>query len=283
MFPSFLRQKLPLNKKYFEMKKLLKDSSLFTVCEEAKCPNRFYCFEKKSATFLLCGKYCTRKCSFCDISFSEKPLPLDPNEPKKIAALAKKLKLKHIVITMVSRDDLPDLGANHIATAIKEIKKENPQSIIEALVSDFQGKYDLLDIILKAKPHIFNHNIETVLRLSHKIRNRAKYETSLNNLKYVKEKNHKIYVKSGFMVGLGEFEKEVFQTIKDLYLHKCDIVTIGQYLQPSKKCVKVKKIIDPNSFKKYESFGSSLKIKYMYCGPFVRSSFNAEKFLTHLY
>ena len=278
-FPPWLRQKLPSNREYFKTKMLLESSNLHTVCEEAKCPNRFYCFEKKSATFLAHGKFCTRKCSFCDICFSSSPPPLDADEPKKIASAAKNLNLKHIVITMVTRDDLPDFGANHLSEIIKAVKLENPKSTIEVLTSDFQGKTSLLDIIISAKPHIFNHNIETTPSLSPKIRNKASYSLSLSVLRYVKEKDASIYVKSGMMLGLGEKEAEVKQTICDLKENKCDIITIGQYLQPSAKCIEVKEFISPETFKYYEDFGRSIGVKQMYCGPFIRSSFNAEEMI----
>lgn len=282
-FPPWLRQKLSANLEYSKTKSILDKASLHTVCEEAKCPNRFHCFEKKCATFLALGKYCTRKCSFCDISFSTSPSPPDILEPKKIAGAAKKLNLSHIVITMVTRDDLKDLGANHISEIIKEVKKGNPDSIIEILTSDFQGTPSLLDIIVEAKPNIFNHNIETTASLSHKIRNKASYLLSMQVLRYVKEKDSSIYVKSGLMVGLGEKEEEVKQTITDLKENRCDIITIGQYLQPSPKCIKVKEFIPLKAFKKYEDFGYSIGVKHMYCGPFVRSSFNAEKIVENIY
>lgn len=278
-FPSWLRLKLPKSKHYFEMKSLLKEAKIPTVCEEAKCPNRFICFEKKTATFLALGRYCTRKCSFCDIAFSSTPSEPDKKEPKKIAALAKTLSLKHIVITMVTRDDLPDLGASHIAEIIEETKTQNPDAKIEVLTSDFQGKTALVDIILKAKPDIFNHNIETTRSLTPKIRCKATYTTSLNVLRYIKQKDSSILVKSGFMVGLGETAEEIKNTIIDLKSVNCDIITIGQYLKPSNKCIDVKKYLSPDDFKKYEEFGRSIGVKHMLCDPFVRSSFNAEKII----
>lgn len=279
-FPPWLRQKLLPDKKYSKTKQVIDTLSLFTVCEEAKCPNRFYCFEKKCATFLSLGKFCTRKCQFCDVCFSPSPSLPDPLEPKKIALAAKKLNLKHVVITMVTRDDLEDGGANHISEIIKEVKKENPKSSIEVLTSDFQGKDPLLDVIIQARPNIFNHNIETTESLSSKIRNNASYSLSLKVLSYVKEKERSILVKSGLMVGLGEKEDEVKETITHLKENGCDIITIGQYLKPSSKCIEVKEFISPEIFKKYEEFGYSIGVKYIYSGPFVRSSFNAEKILS---
>lgn len=279
-FPPWLRQKLPAEpKSYFETKDLLNNFCLSTVCEEAKCPNRFCCFEKKTATFLALGKWCTRKCRFCDIGFSSNPKQADPNEPKKIAAIAQKMGLKHVVVTMVARDDLPDGGASHMANIILEIKKVNPSRTVEVLTSDFSGKTELVDIIIQAKPDIFNHNIETTLSLSAKIRNKASYHTSLNLIKYVKKKNSSILVKSGLMVGLGEKPEEVKRTISDLKDSLCNIITIGQYLQPSSKCIAVKEFVSLETFKEYENFGLNLGIKHMLCGPFVRSSFHAENIL----
>lgn len=279
-FPPWLRQKLLPDREYSKTKKVLDTLSLFTVCEEAKCPNRFHCFEKKCATFLALGKFCTRRCLFCAVAFSPSPSPPDPLEPKKISMAVKKLQLKHVVITMVTRDDLEDLGANHISEIIREVKKENPNSSIEVLTSDFQGKLPLLDIIINAKPNIFNHNIETTPALSLKIRNKASYPLSLKVLRYVKEKNTSMLVKSGFMLGLGEREEEVKQTIIDLKDNGCDIITIGQYLKPSSKCIEVKEFISPEIFRKYEDFGYSIGVKYIYSQPFVRSSFNAEKVIS---
>ena len=254
-FPPWLRQTLPSNHEYSKTKELLDHASLHTVCEEAKCPNRFICFEKKCATFLALGKFCTRQCAFCDISFSKSPLPLDNREPKKIALSAKKLKLKHIVITMVTRDDLLDGGANHLSKIIKEVKAENKGCVIEVLTSDFQGKENLLDIVIDAKPDIFNHNIETIKRLSPTIRNKATYKKSLAILKYVKKRDSSIHVKSGLMVGFNETKNEVKETIDDLKNHCVDIITIGQYLQPSNKCIKVNRYVHPEEFKSYENMG----------------------------
>lgn len=278
--PIWLHQKLPKKSSYFEIKKVLEKAKIPTVCEEAKCPNRFICFEKKCATFLALGRYCTRRCLFCDIEFSLTPLLPDLNEPIKIATLAKKLNLKHIVITMVTRDDLPDFGAIHIAKIIKETKRKNSGSTIEVLTSDFQGKTPLLDIIIEAKPDIFNHNIETTDSLTSKIRDKASYDTSLKVLKFIKEKESSIQVKSGLMVGLGESEEEVKKTISDLKSNGCDIITIGQYLRPSKKCIEVTKYITPKTFEKYQKFGLSIGVKKMQCAPLVRSSFNAKEILS---
>jgi lipoic acid synthetase len=270
--PKWLKQKLP-TKKCFDTKSLIEKHNINTVCEEAKCPNRFICFKKSVATFLALGKKCTRSCRFCNISFSKNPSPPDKKEAMKIASFARKLKLKHIVITMVTRDDLEDGGANHMAFIIKAIKKNLPGSSLEVLTSDFLGDTDLLDIVLKENIKIFNHNVETTKSLTPKIRDKAaSFERSLKMLKHAKNNFPNILVKSGFMVGLGESKKEVKETIGDLKKAGCDIITIGQYLQPSKKNIKVQKFINPNDFKEYEKYGNFIGVKKMISSPFVRSS-----------
>ncbi len=273
--PSWLKQKLPTTS-LCEIQKIIEKNKLHTVCTEANCPNKTKCFSKKTATFLALGNKCTRNCGFCDIEFDKTPRPPDTNEPGHIAQAAKDLKLKHIVITMVSRDDLKDQGANHIAKTIQETKKLNPLSSIEVLVSDFSGKQDLLDMVLNEKPDIFNHNIETVEEISQKIRHIADYNRSLKVLNYAKKTNKPSFVKSGLMVGLGETEKQVKKTLKDLFIAGCDIITIGQYLQPSTHKYPIKSFIHPDQFKAYSSYALSIGIKCILSGPFVRSSFNAE-------
>lgn len=273
--PQWLKKPLKLNKSFFETKKILTLSKLNTVCTEAKCPNRIYCFERKRATFLALGTSCTRHCAFCDIDHGT-PMALDPLEPKKIAKTAKKLKLKHIIITMVTRDDLQDFGSLHICKIIKECRKENPQSTIEVLTSDFQEDYTCIDRIILERPDIFNHNIETVESLTPKIRNRAEYRKSLRVLSYIKDKAPSISTKSGFMVGLGEKEDEVKKTMIDLKESKIDIITIGQYLKPSNKCIDVVQYVTPQTFMKYEAFAKKLSFNKVHIGPFVRSSFDAS-------
>lgn len=274
-FPSFLRKKLligPLNKTI----EIIKKNNLHTVCSEANCPNRFECFSKKTATFLALGKTCTRACSFCDIDFEKFPKKPDPKEPLNIAKAAHLLNLKHIVITMVTRDDLEDRGANHFCKVIKEIKKLNPKSTIETLTSDFSCKLDLIDLVLDQKVDIFNYNIETVRRISPKIRHIATYANSLKILKYAKESKKAKFVKSGLMVGVGETKKEVFGTIKDLKEANVDIITIGQYLSPNKKKYPIKAFIDLKEFQEYKDFAKKIGIKNTYASPYVRSSYNAK-------
>lgn len=274
-FPSWLHRRIPEGGKFFKTSGILEKYRLNTVCEEAKCPNRFECYSKKTATFLALGKECSRACGFCDIDFSKTPKAPEKDEPKRVALSVKELGLKHAVITMVARDDLPDGGSSHLAAIIREIRFENPQTTIEVLTSDFQGNFSSLDAVLSEKPEIFNHNIETVRSLSPKVRHKATYDRTLGVLKYVKEQNKSLYVKSGIMVGLGETEEEVKETIRDLHQAGCDMITIGQYLQPNRNKLSVKAFISPEQFKKYETYGLSLGVKHMYCGPFIRSSYNA--------
>jgi len=276
--PKYLRRKLPIGP-LGQTEKILKSLNINTVCFEANCPNKFECYSKKCATFLALGKKCTRSCAFCNIEHSKNPSLPDAKEPKKIALSAKKLNLKHIVITMVTRDDLKDKGANHLAKIIKEVKLLNPLSTIEVLTSDFSARLDLIDIVLKQNIDIFNYNIETVKRLTPKIRHIATYENTLKILKYVKKTKKTKFVKSGFMVGLGETKKEIFSTIKDLYKNGCDIITIGQYLSPNKKKYPIKAFILPSAFQEFEIFAKKLGIKHIYAHPYVRSSYNASELI----
>ncbi|MBI5346943.1 MAG: lipoyl synthase [Chlamydiae bacterium] len=275
--PIWLHQKLPTEKNLNATLAALKKHKTFTVCNEAKCPNRLECYSKKTATFLALGNYCTRKCGFCNVAHHPSPIELDLDEPKKIAACSKELGLKHIVITMVCRDDLFDEGANQLAKIIKEVKKENLDSKIEVLTGDFSGKFELLDIVLKKEPFIFNHNIETTRSLTPKIRYKAEYDRSLQVLKYVKQKNSVKYVKSGLMVGLGETLEDVKETLIDLRDNEVDIITIGQYLQPSKKNLAVKRFVEPKEFEEYARFAKSIGIKHVFSAPLVRSSYNADQ------
>lgn len=277
-FPSWLHRKLPLGGQIFKTNAILDKYKLNTVCEEAKCPNRFECYTRKTATFLALGKECTRNCGFCDIDFSKTPKGPEVDEPMRIALSVKELGLKHVVITMVARDDLPDQGAGQIAAIIKETRRENPEVTIEVLTSDFGGNVKLLYIVLEERPEIFNHNIETVRALSPRIRHKAEYDRTLSVLKSAKDSNKTIFVKSGIMLGLGESEAEVKETIVDLHRAGCDIITIGQYLQASRVKLRVKEFIHPDQFKAYEEYGLKLGVKFMYAGPFVRSSYNANLF-----
>lgn len=276
-FPSWLHRKLPKGTELIKTGEVISKQRLYTVCEEAKCPNLLECWSKKTATFLIMGKACTRNCGFCDIDFSKVPKPLEADEPIRVAESVVQLGLKHVVITMVARDDLSDGGAHHLAQVIAAIR-ERADVTIEVLTSDFFGNQSSWDVVLDAKPEIFNHNVETVRELTPRVRHTATYDRTLSFLKYVKEhKRHAgMMVKSGLMVGLGETETQVYQTLQDLKDCGCDIVTMGQYLQPNQKKLLVKSFVSPAEFKKYEEYGYSLGIHHMYCGPFVRSSYNAD-------
>jgi lipoyl synthase len=274
-FPSWLHRKLPKGGNLFQTNDIIEKYQLNTVCEEAKCPNRLECYSKKTATFLALGKECTRNCGFCDISFSKTPKAPEEDEPERIALSAKTLGLKHIVITMVARDDLQDQGGAHIAKIIKAVRSHNPGCTIEVLTSDFSGATHPLDLVLEEAPEIFNHNIETVRALTPRVRHKAQYDRTLQVLEYVKKTGKALFVKSGIMVGLGETEEEVQETIQDLARIGCDILTIGQYLQASRSKLRVKEFVTPETFQKYADYAQKIGIKHVYASPFVRSSYNA--------
>ena len=278
-FPSFLHRKLPKGNELFETGELVKKYGLNTVCEEAKCPNRMECYSKKTATFLALGSACTRACGFCEIDFSKTPLPPEKDEPERIAQMTKELGLKHVVITMVARDDLYDGGGAQIARIIRTVRKTNPGITVEVLTSDFNGNMGALDLVLIEEPEIFNYNIETVKRLTPKVRHTATYERTLSILEYASHKGRNQFVKSGLMLGLGETQSEVHEAIHDLHNAGVEIITMGHYLQPSKRKLSVKQFITPEQFKAYEEYGLSIGVPHMYCGPFVRSSYNADLFV----
>ncbi|MBS0652284.1 MAG: lipoyl synthase [Verrucomicrobia bacterium] len=278
-FPSWLHRKLPTGGNLFKTNAILDKYRLNTVCEEAKCPNRFECYSHKTATFLALGKECTRNCGFCDIDFSKTPKTPEADEPERIALSCKDLGLKHVVITMVARDDLADKGASHIAAIIRAVRQECQGVTMEVLTSDFSGDFEAIDTVLNEKPDVFNHNIETVRALTPRVRHRATYERTLAVLRHAKESGKASFVKSGLMVGLGETEAEVLATIDDLQQAGCDVITIGQYLQADRRKLLVKAFITPEQFKKYEQYGLSVGVKQMVCGPFVRSSYHAHETL----
>ena len=275
-FPSWLHRKLPEGGGLASTGKIMSENRLHTVCEEAKCPNILECWSKKTATFLVLGKECTRSCGFCDIDFTKQPRQPDLDEPARVADSVKQLGLKHVVITMVARDDLSDGGAHHLVKVIEAIRKET-DSTVEVLTSDFAGNTHSLDLIIEAEPEIFNHNIETVRALTPRVRHKATYERTLQVLNYIfrNKKNRSLLIKSGMMLGLGEESHEVEETILDLKNAGCDIVTIGQYLQPNRHKLRVKSFITPEQFTAYESFGKQSGVLHMFSGPFVRSSYNA--------
>lgn len=275
-FPSWLHRKLPKGDLLWKTNKILEKDHLPTVCEEAKCPNLLECFSKKTATFLTMGKECTRNCGFCDIDFSKAPKALDPNEPMQIAEASKKLGLRHVVLTMVARDDLPDGGAEHLSKIINTIRSEIPESTVEVLTSDFEGNFKAIDQVIQSDLKIFNYNLETVRELTPRVRHKATYDRTLSILKYVKDNAPNLLIKSGIMVGLGETKEQVFLALDDLKNAGCDIVTIGQYLQPNSRKLRVKSFVTPLEFEEYARYGRKIGIKYMHSGPFVRSSYNAD-------
>jgi lipoic acid synthetase len=280
-FPSWLHLKIPRGG-FFKTDTILKKYRLNTVCEEAKCPNRMECYSKKTATFLALGKECTRSCGFCEIDFSKQPKAPEVDEPERIALSVKELGLSHVVITMVARDDLPDGGAAHLGEIIRATRQENPSCTIEVLTSDFHGNFNALDLVLEKHPEVFNHNIETVRALSPRVRHKATYDRTLSVLRYVTESKKIDFIKSGIMVGLGETESQVQETIRDLHQAGCTIITIGHYLQANRLRLPVKAFVSPEQFKAYEEYGRSIGVPQMYCGPFVRSSYNAKEVVSLL-
>lgn len=280
-FPSWLHRNLPQQSEFIDTTRVLKSAALPTVCEEAKCPNRFECYSRKTATFLVLGKQCTRACGFCDIDFSKNPMAPAQDEPQRIVDSVQKLGLKHVVITQVARDDLPLGGAEHVAEILKTLQEQCPEVTTEVLTSDFEGKEEALDLVLDQHPAIFNHNIETVERLSDKVRHKARFARSLDVLSYAKSSGKTLFVKSGIMVGLGETLSEVEETLDTLKKAGCDVVTIGQYLQPSGRKLTVKQFINPIVFRHYRMYGEMIGLQ-VYAGPFVRSSYNADQLLTSL-
>jgi lipoic acid synthetase len=274
----WLRRTLPDQRVLDRMDALLEGLNLHTVCDSALCPNRGECFKKGTATFIILGNICTRNCGFCAVK-KGKPLPLDPEEPYHIAQAAKHLQLKHIVVTSVTRDDLPDGGAEHFAETIIEIKKQLPKSTVEVLVPDFKGSWEALQRVIDAQPEVINHNIETVNRLYRLVRPKAVYKRSLELLRQVKIRDKNIISKSGIMVGLGEEEEEIIQAMKDLREVDGDILTIGQYLRPSPLHLRVQNYIHPDKFEEYQKTGMSLGFKYVASAPLVRSSYHAGEIL----
>lgn len=275
VFPKWLRKPVPSQGHKKNVIKYIEEGSLHTVCEEARCPNRSECFSKGTATFLLLGDVCTRNCLFCNISQGLTQLP-DSMEPKQVCEAVKKMNLKYVVLTSVTRDDLADGGAGHIAKVISTIQNQIPDIKIEVLIPDLKGNKKDLDTILSAKPDVFNHNIETVSSIFKRVRSEGDYHQSLNILSYAAKYNKNLPVKSGFMVGLGETKEQVHSLMRDLIEAHVSILTIGQYLQPTKHQVPVAEFITPNNFKQYEIYGKKLGFLKVISGPFVRSSYMAS-------
>ncbi len=280
-FPSWLHRSLSKGGEREETENILSKNRLHTVCEEAKCPNLAECWSRGTATFLVMGRSCTRSCGFCDIDFAKIPGPLDPEEPLRVAKAAQEMGLRHIVITMVARDDLVDGGSGHLVEVMKCVRIFNAEAKVEVLTSDFSGNESSWQAILEADPDVFNHNIETVRELTCRVRHKATYERTLALLRYASL--HRLRpatkIKSGLMVGLGETDAQVFQALVDLKEAGCDGVTIGQYLQPRRNKLQVKAFVTPEKFKQYEEFGYRLGFSFVFSGPFVRSSYHADAIL----
>ena len=275
--PDWLRIRLSSSNKITEIKSILRTHKMSTVCEEGACPNLNECFSHGTATFMIMGDICTRRCPFCDVGHG-KPNPLDPNEPKNLAKAIAKMKLRYAVITSVDRDDLRDGGAQHFADCIDEIRHTTPSTKIEVLVPDFRGRMEIaIERLSKAPPNVFNHNLETIERLYREARPGANYSWSLKLLKEFRVAHKAIPTKSGLMVGLGETKEEIFKTMRDLRDHDVEMLTIGQYLQPSKSHLPVQRYVHPTEFSEYEAYAKNLGFKSAACGPLVRSSYHAEK------
>jgi lipoic acid synthetase len=278
--PDWIKVRLPSSPVFFATKALISDLRLTTVCEEAQCPNRWECWSQGTATFMIAGERCTRACGFCAVA-TAKPFPLDPDEPARVAAAVARMKLKHVVITAVARDDVKDGGADHFARTIRAIREVDPAIAIEVLTPDFNGKEDCLRVVAEAVPDIFNHNIETVERLTPLVRSRAKYRLSLEVLRRFGEIAPSIVTKSGIMLGLGEQEEEVHQAMDDLRSHNVRVLTIGQYLRPSPKHLPVVAYIAPEKFKELEELAYSKGFEHVSSGPLVRSSYHAADYRPH--
>lgn len=275
--PEWLRLKLPTQNTFARTRNLLNDLSLHTVCESAKCPNHWECWSKGTATFMIAGDRCTRACGFCAVDTS-KPFPLEADEPDRVAEATRRMGLKHVVITAVARDDLKDGGAEHFRRTIEAVRAACPGIVIEVLVPDFNEKDEAIDCVLEARPEIFNHNLETVRRLTPSVRSRAKYDRSLSVLRKVKDRcGDGIYTKSGVMLGLGETEAELLEAMDDLREARCDILTLGQYLQPTLKHLPVAEFVTPEKFDEYGKIAEEKGFGHVASGPMVRSSYHADE------
>ena len=272
--PKWLKVKLPTGEAYKNVRGITKSHDLHTICESGNCPNMGECWGAGTATFMILGNICTRSCGFCNV-MTGRPLPVDVLEPKKVARSVKLMKVKHAVITSVDRDDLKDGGASIWVETINEIRKESPTTTMETLIPDFKGRLKDIQPIIDVAPEVVSHNIETVRRLTKKVRIQAKYERSLDTLRYLNKGG--IKTKSGLMLGLGETEEEIVETMHDLRSVGVSIMTLGQYLQPSKKHLSVVEFITPTQFNKYKEIGLSLGFQHVESSPLVRSSYHAEK------
>ena len=275
--PDWIKVRLPRDPVFWSTKALVSDLRLHTVCEEAECPNRWECWSQGTATFMIAGDRCTRACGFCAVK-TAKPFPLEIDEPQRVAEATRRMKLKHVVITAVARDDLKDGGAEHFARTIAAVREVNPKIIVEILVPDFNNEDWAIELVMDAKPDIFNHNLETVERLTPLVRSRAKYWRSLAVLKKAKESAPDVETKSGLMLGLGETEEELFQALDDLREHDVTVLTLGQYLRPSANHLPVVDYIHPDTFEVYRQVALNKGFKFVASGPLVRSSYHAADF-----
>ena len=275
--PEWLRIKLPVSDSFFQTRNLLQDLKLHTVCESAKCPNHWECWAKGTATFMIAGDHCTRACKFCAVS-TAKPLPLEKDEPARVAEATRRMRLKHVVITAVARDDLADGGAAHFRETIEAVREANPGIVIEVLVPDFLDRDGSLEMVLSAKPEVFNHNLETVRRLTPSVRSRATYDRSLSVLTKAKRMGRDLFTKSGIMLGLGETEEELFTAMRDLRNANCDILTLGQYLQPTREHLAVVQFVPPEKFAEFGVAARAMGFVHVASGPMVRSSYHADEF-----
>jgi lipoic acid synthetase len=275
--PAWIKVRLPSNPVFFSTKALISDLRLHTVCESAQCPNRWECWSQGTATFMIAGERCTRACGFCAVT-TAKPFALEADEPQRVAEAIRRMNLKHVVVTAVARDDLADGGAGHFARTIRAIRELDPEIVIEVLTPDFNGKESSVAMVLEAQPDIFNHNIETVERLTPAVRSRAKYRLSLQVLRRAKELDPAVVTKSGIMLGLGETESELFQALDDLRAVGVQVLTLGQYLRPTPDHLPVLEYIRPEIFATYRSVAERKGFEYVASGPLVRSSYHAADY-----
>lgn len=273
--PEWLKVRLRGNESFSRTKRIVETNKLHTICTSGKCPNLGECWGCGTATLMIGGEICTRSCRFCN-TLTGKPLPLDPGEPTRVAESIRLMELKHAVITSVDRDDLPDMGAEHWAQTIREIKRLNPETTIEVLIPDFQGRLDLVDIVIQEKPETIAHNMETVRRLTPEVRSAAKYDVSLKVLKHIAESG--IVAKTGIMLGLGEKPEEVSELMRDVHEIGVSVLTIGQYLQPSRKNIPVVEYVHPDQFNAYREEGLALGLRYVESAPLVRSSYRSSNY-----
>jgi lipoic acid synthetase len=277
--PEWLRIRLPTTDAFAHTRALLDELKLHTVCQSAMCPNHWECWGNGTATFMIAGERCTRACGFCAVT-TARPLPLEADEPARVAEATRRMRLKHVVITAVARDDLADGGAEHFALTIQAVRHLNPETVIEVLTPDFNDKDSAIDAVISAQPHIFNHNLETVRRLTPSVRSRATYDRSLRVLSKVKARcGTSVYTKSGLMLGLGETKQELFDALRDLRNAGCDILTLGQYLQPTLKHLPVVEFVSPSTFQEYGEHAREMGFVHVASGPMVRSSYHADEFV----